>query len=468
MEMRMWKMIPAALIVGLGCLLALGIGANATGATANDQIPEYVGSQACLGCHTDHFTHWSETGHANDLVQLIRAKDFPGDISSAPPELQAELQKAQWLAFGERFLARSPETGQLMYLNVQWDAAAGQYVAYNGGSDFDARCASCHSTAWDASQSAWSEPGVGCEACHGPGREHILGKGDLSKIRSDFNSNTCLQCHTGARHGTNWEVSAHARSTAPVIRNENHEPDPNGVPYRDSCFECHSSDGFVAKLRGEEFSATANHPNNQPVGCAACHDPHGNGNPDQLRQSAEQLCLTCHSAGIPEGGSIPITGRVGHHLQAEFLWGRGAAGGIKPTEGPHSQVACIECHMVGGDHSTKIAVPTQVAAGAQDSCTKCHTDSTPESRKAYLDTWQRTTGTMIDAAKKDIAVIEQAVAANPNLLDEAQALVFNTAKANLTFIEEDRSMGAHNFEYAMKILNSVSSQLKEVRQAIGR
>lgn len=465
--MRTWKMVPVALTVGLGCVLALAFGAGATGATANDQIPEYVGSQACLGCHTDHFSHWSETAHANDVVQLVREKDFPAAISTAPPDLQAELQKAQWLAFGERFLARSPETGHLTYLNVQWDAAAGQYKAYSGGADFDARCASCHSTNWDAAQTAWAEPGVGCEACHGPGREHILGKGDRSKIVWSFDSSTCLQCHTGARHGTNWEVSAHATSTAPVIRNENHEPDPNGTPYKDSCFECHSADGFVAKLKGESFSATENHPNNQPVGCAACHDPHGNGNPEQLRQSADQLCLTCHSAGLPETG-ITVGGRVSHHVQAEFLWGYGAAGGVTATKGLHSDVSCVECHMVGGDHSTKIAVPTEAATGAQDSCTKCHSDSTPESRKAYLDAWQRTTASMIEAANKDVAVIEQAIAGNPNLLNEEQALLFNTAKANLTYVQEDRSQGAHNFEYAVKVLNSVSTQLKQVRQAIGR
>ena len=82
--MRKWKALHVAVVAALACLLALGIGASTTGAKSNDEIPEYLGSKACLGCHVDHFTHWDDTAHANDLVQLIRKTDFPGDIAAAP------------------------------------------------------------------------------------------------------------------------------------------------------------------------------------------------------------------------------------------------------------------------------------------------------------------------------------------------------------------------------------------------
>lgn len=63
----------------------------------------------------------------------------------------------------------------------------------------------------------------GCEACHGPGGEHVAGGGDKSKIIRLSNlsaeqvANTCLKCHT-QESTTLWHTSLHARSKLSCIK----------------------------------------------------------------------------------------------------------------------------------------------------------------------------------------------------------------------------------------------------------
>src|ERR1700674_199005 len=68
----------------------------------------------------------------------------------------------------------------------------------------------------------------GCEACHGPGQDHIKGGGDTTKIFSFKRASAkavnerCLECHASGKDHANFARSAH---------NENNL----------SCLSCHSS-----------------------------------------------------------------------------------------------------------------------------------------------------------------------------------------------------------------------------------
>ncbi|MFZ5824231.1 MAG: ammonia-forming cytochrome c nitrite reductase subunit c552 [Bacillota bacterium] len=491
------KALKVAIIAALAALIALAAGITVSGAKSNGGLPEYLGSKACLGCHVDKFENWAETGHAHMITQVFKFSDLPGDMNTAPEELKAELLKAAWIVAGQRFLARDPETGELKYLNVRWDPAKQQYAAYKGGANWETDCAGCHVTGWDKVTAEFADPGIGCEACHGPGRDHVLSHGELSMITATDDSQVCGQCHTGGsssdgarwpnykpgddlnatgwqlpkipdpheglfpslmgypkiRQYPLWEKSAHAKALG--------SPATTGHA-RESCFKCHAAEAFQNHLAGKP--APKDHAiYTQGVTCSACHDPHNSTHEGQLRMPANDLCIACHNGSLPEGGEMK-PGSTPHHPMKEMLAGYGAIG-VAKTIGAHSELSCVECHMTEGNHLMRVIKPSEVVGTTrQDSCTACHTNSTAESREVYFTMWQESVERRMEAAKNDLAVLT----ANLGILNADQKAKFDAAKSNLLFVEADASKGAHNFEYAIKILNNVNKTLSDLRKAIGK
>lgn len=497
MEMMKRKAFKVAILTALMALVALAAGVTVSSAKSEGgELPEYLGSNACLGCHADKYVNWDNTGHAHMLTQVFKQSDLPGDINAAPEELKAELQKAAWIVAGHRFLARDPQTGALSYLNVQWNADQNQYVAYKGGSNWETGCAGCHSTGWDKSTAEFAEPGIGCEMCHGPGRDHVLGKGDISKITLTNDAQTCGACHTGGSglNGERWPDykpgdDLHASGFQFPEVPDPHEalyPDPAKVKMRqyplweksahatamlslsssdhagEHCFKCHSSEALQGALAGQK--APSDHAQyTDGVSCSACHDPHNSTNEGQLRMPKEELCIYCHTASLPEGQSFQA-GKEIHHPMAEMLAGRGAIG-VAPTTGAHSELTCTDCHMTEGNHLMRVVKPSEVVGTARkDTCTSCHTDSSAESRAVYLEMWQESTERRLEDARDDMALIS----ASLNALTASQKAEFDAAKTNLSFVEADASKGVHNFEYSIKVLNSVTKTFSDLRKAIGK
>lgn len=497
MEMMRRKAFKVAILSALAVLVALAVSVTVSSAGAKGELPEYLGSKACLGCHVDKFENWEMTGHAHMLTQVFKPSDMPADVNTAPEELKAELQKAAWIVAGQRFLARDPKDGALKYLNVQWDATKQQYVSYKGGSNWETGCAGCHTTGWDKVDATFAEPGIGCEMCHGPGRDHVLGKGDISKITVTNDAQACGQCHTGGQGqgGEKWPVDykpgddLHATGFQfPEVPNP-HEglyPDPSKVKQRQypqweksahanalvsleagghvqaRCYACHAAEAFEGKLAGKAAPADQVHFENA-VTCSACHDPHNNTTEGQLRAPKEELCIACHTSSLAEGATFKPGSEV-HHPMAEMLEGRGAIG-VAPTAGAHSELTCVECHMTEGNHLMRIVKPEEVAGTTRkDTCTSCHTDSSTDSRAAYLEMWQESTERRVNDARNDIAVIS----ANQSALSAELKAKFDAAKTNISFIEADASKGVHNFEYTIKVLNSATKSLSEIRKAIGK
>jgi DmsE family decaheme c-type cytochrome len=142
----------------------------------------------------------------------------------------------------------------------------------------------------------------GCEACHGPGKEHVDGGGDKTKIFTFKDttpadtSSRCLRCHQYDNEHGNFDRSAHLA---------------NGV----GCIECHSPHfakesefmlkgkppGFCYGCHMEvraQFARPFHHRVNEGlIQCNDCHSPHGTFRPKQLRTSAsgDEVCYKCHS-----------------------------------------------------------------------------------------------------------------------------------------------------------------------------
>ncbi|MEK7725106.1 MAG: multiheme c-type cytochrome, partial [Acidobacteriota bacterium] len=89
-------------------------------------------------------------------------------------------------------------------------------------------CKACHEDAFNsysgtkhaklANLPKWKDKVQGCESCHGPGKAHMEGGGDKTKIISfkDKNSKqiseSCLTCHSGKESHNNFRRGEHWRN----------------------------------------------------------------------------------------------------------------------------------------------------------------------------------------------------------------------------------------------------------------
>jgi hypothetical protein len=168
-------------------------------------------------------------------------------------------------------------------------------------------CFACHST---AALTAKKElqldhmvPGVGCEACHGPGSEHVLAMnaGDYKETKisnpgklsgDELTQDFCAKCHRSA------EAVAFMPKNAGI----------NNVrfqPYRIFNSKCYSDD--------------------KRISCVACHNPHED--PSHEASFYDAKCLACH---VSKGAKIQL-----------------AADAPKPADPacPVGTKNCSTCHM---------------------------------------------------------------------------------------------------------------------------
>jgi len=108
-----------------------------------DPLSGYVGSQACATCHRKEFDQWAHTSHATAFNTLLTV-----------------------------------------------------------GKQFYPECVSCHVTGFRyetgyqiGNQERKELVDVGCETCHGPGKQHIVTP-LMTNIRGEVKQQVCMECHT--------------------------------------------------------------------------------------------------------------------------------------------------------------------------------------------------------------------------------------------------------------------------------
>lgn len=196
-------------------------------------------------------------------------------------------------------------------------------------------CKACHEDQFNAvaktthgrlsDQASWKNKVVGCESCHGPGKEHVDGGGDKTKIKNLANldakaiSDTCLACHAGKETHNNFRRGDHWRNNV-------------------GCTECHAAHGptFGPQRAG---SITF-------VGGAATQRSN-RADDKMLKASEPQLCISCHNE-VKAQFSKPFRHKV--------------------LEGT---MTCSDCHNPHGGFEQK---QTKLAVGTDQSCIRCHSD----------------------------------------------------------------------------------------------
>lgn len=215
----------------------------------------------------------------------------------------------------------------------------------------------------------------GCEACHGPGKEHAESADPAKIIRfpslsAEEASKRCLSCHELGQEHANFLRSAHVKNNVGCNDCHSiHTPKVQANLLRMAqpqlCYSCH----LDVK---PDFSKPFHHKVNEGlVSCSNCHNPHGGFLTHQLRSTAaqDQLCFNCHTdkAGpfAFEHAPVKTEGCVACHSPH---------GSSNPRLLRRSNInlLCLECHTLTVDSAAPAIPSFHNQAQKYQACTMCH------------------------------------------------------------------------------------------------
>lgn len=413
-----YLVLPAKLIIS-GLLLYIPLLFTASAAA-------FTGSGSCQGCHAEEFALW-EGSHHDLAMQLPNPDTVLGNFDNTTFTYNGITTR--FFRDGEKYMVNTDgedgklqnfevayvfgvdplqqyllplSRGRLQALSIAWDARAesggGQrwYHLYPDEpidfkdplhwtgtyQNWNTSCAECHSTDLKKNYQAdtrsfntqFAELNVGCEACHGPGEEH-LALAEQGKLKDSEHGGFPTDL---AQRGK-WSLPANAtiaKRTTPLQSNAQ----------IDSCGRCHSRRGtlgdyhYGADLLDTHRLALPQWPLYYPDGqildedyvygsfvqskmhqagvvCSNCHEPHSL----QLRASGNDVCAQCH---------VPTEyNNTQHHHHPQ-----GSSG-----------AQCANCHMpettymgvdARRDHSMRIPRPDlSLVMDTPNACNQCHQDT---------------------------------------------------------------------------------------------
>ena len=377
-------------------VVLLSVGLSGCGTNDNQVIVQemlskpktYVGSNECKFCHLEHYDSWKNTLHSRTIMDVTQNRDAL-IVEIDPDVIRADLKKLEkklkvpadqvyipkveeikytiGMQWKQGFLVE--KNGKLYVAPVQYNAKTDHWVNYNEDK-WDQRpwteyCAGCHAMGVDLEKNTFSEPSVGCEACHGPGSHHValpetavfdkrLTIVNPSRLPAGFRTQICGSCHAS---GTSTKVKD---AKWPV----GYQPGRAlGLFFKTKRYD----DGHLKDVYAEDF-AKGHHQQylswklsthaEEGVTCTSCHYVHQLGVPPtqfQTKGSGSQQCLMCHKV---------INQKMAHSI--------------------HSFANCIGCHMPriaksaesGDNHShafvTLLPKDTLDNPKVPNSCQTCH------------------------------------------------------------------------------------------------
>ncbi len=400
------------------------------GASERSDAPGFVTSSACAACHAEVTERWHGSHHDlamqeateatvlgdfddavfehNGRVTTFRREGDAFRVRTEGPDGELHDYEVAY-TFGveplQQYLVPFPG-GRYQCLDIAWDTERGRWFDLNPDrrvpaddpyhwtgrfQSWNHQCADCHSTYLsknydpdtDSYATTWEDLDVGCEACHGPGAEHVrlaagwdgarpegASTGFASILARDDQAavlNTCAPCHS--------------RRTA---TGERHMP---GAPFHDDYLlarltpDLYHADGQIEEEVYVHGSFVQSKMSMRGVSCVDCHDPHSL----ELWFPGDAVCTQCHSTNPPTDRFPTLQARrydapEHHHHPPE-------------SEGAR----CVSCHMPSRtymviddrrDHSLRIPRPDLAAVlGTPDACTGCHEDRDPEWAAGEVRGW---------------------------------------------------------------------------------
>jgi hypothetical protein len=171
----------------------------------------FVGSETCKKCHERTFLEWRTSLHSRmmrdvKIEPLANIGDFqsPSDARTFTKEGVAYVLGSQWK---QQYLQKKGD--DLIVLPAQYNVFTGEWKLYYPDKpakrDWFKECAGCHATGVNPEKKTFVEMGVSCEACHGPGSNHVEALPGFeiptiiqaSRLTPALAAQICGSCHTG-------------------------------------------------------------------------------------------------------------------------------------------------------------------------------------------------------------------------------------------------------------------------------
>lgn len=423
----------------LSCMLLLCWGISAQG--------QWLGSEQCKTCHESEYKQWQGShhdwamkpaespfvlGNFNDITFehfgdksrfYRKGEDYFVETQNAQGKLQA-FKVAYTFGFYplQQYLLQLPR-GHLQALTIAWDSrpekeggqrwfhlypnekiSADDPLHWTGAYfNWNSRCAECHSTNLQRNyqpenhsyNTQWSEVNVACEACHGPGGEHLK----WAQAGATASDKKISRLHANGRWILNLGESIAKREQGPRKAGEQSEQ-------INVCGSCHSrrrllnekrvhhaGDAFLSQHAIQTLVEPMYHQDGQildevfvlgsfmqskmyqhGVECSNCHEPHSL----QLRAPGNAVCSQCHVPAVYD--------QPKHHHHP-----KGSSG-----------AQCVNCHMPETtymvvdprrDHSLRIPRPDlSDELGSPNACVQCHQDRNNQWASKHFLQWLNESG----------------------------------------------------------------------------
>ena len=396
---------------------------------------EYVGSEACAGCHQKEYADWGGSHHQAAMAKPSLATvlaPFEGEefawfgkttrfhqksgqfFITTDDTDQGQTTFEVAYTFGvyplQQYLIPT-DKGRLQSFTVAWDArpkgeggqrwyhlTPDEYIAPDDPlhwsglyQNWNNSCAECHSTdvqknysaTSDAYNTTFAEVSVGCEACHGPSQAHLAwAQGDQKQAAPPWPNQLNQRAH--------WTFNDKPIAQRVSVNDNNAQ--------MNTCARCHSRRSHLGDYQhGQTLSQTHRlalvepglyYPDGQirdevfvhgsfiqskmyQAG-VTCTDCH-NPHSGKIYTQTNALCASCHQAKVFDTPEH-------HHHQ------------------PSSAGAqCVDCHMSATtymgvdarrDHSMQIPRPDlSINTGSPNACNKCHDDKSADWAMMQLSEW---------------------------------------------------------------------------------
>lgn len=321
--------------------------------------PGYVGSATCQICHEDIYATFIKTGHPFKLNKVVDGQPptYPFSEVPNPPEGYAWEDisyviggygwKARFIDQQGYIITGADENATTQYNLYNENLDMGEdWVGYHAGEvDKPYDCGTCHTTAYSPEGNqdglpglvgTWSEPGIHCEECHGPGGNHV-NEPQLVEMKVDRDAEACGKCH---RRGDVTEINA---SGGFIRHHEQYEELFQSKKRVMDCVNCHDPHQTTKYAQGSGIKTL----------CENCHFEQAEFQKIQyIRHGGD--CINCHMPRVTKsalGDPEQYSGDLRTHLMAINPFSTAQFDEEGNVAKPYLSLdfACRSCHNEDGD-----------------------------------------------------------------------------------------------------------------------